>query len=226
MDPAGMGKCSLHYRRFYFDNMVKGGKNDKKCNKELKKGLAKWNQGLIDKCFYISDCWNQKRDVEPGEFASRFILFYASRPRGLFPHGEIDDPQYFRRKAHQRTNSILSVMNARPCASSSTLARTPTHLNASPTCGAAVMLAKGLRSWVRRLRLLTLHHLSSVLLHWLLVSVHCFLSAASAYFACTNRYVKVIYLPATTQCIFDGTCKPGDIMGLPKNIKVSARGSS
>ncbi|KAL8985031.1 MAG: hypothetical protein Q9177_004547 [Variospora cf. flavescens] len=65
MTISGMGKCSLHYRRFYFENMVKGGKNDKKCNKELKKGLAKWNQGLIDKCFYISDCWNQKRDVEP-----------------------------------------------------------------------------------------------------------------------------------------------------------------
>ncbi|KAL8648441.1 MAG: hypothetical protein Q9210_004990 [Variospora velana] len=65
MTISGMGKCSLHYRRFYFDNMVKGGKNDKKCNKELKKGLAKWKQGLIDKCFYISDCWNQKRDVEP-----------------------------------------------------------------------------------------------------------------------------------------------------------------
>ncbi|KAL8967824.1 MAG: hypothetical protein Q9197_005211 [Variospora fuerteventurae] len=44
---------------------ISGDKNEKTCNKELKKGLAKWNQGLIDKCFYISDCWNQKRDVEP-----------------------------------------------------------------------------------------------------------------------------------------------------------------
>ncbi|KAL8960855.1 MAG: hypothetical protein Q9193_002504 [Seirophora villosa] len=61
----GMGKCNFHYRKYYFEGLKNRDMNAPRCDKEMKKGPGKWNQGMVDECFDIRDCFDLKRDVLP-----------------------------------------------------------------------------------------------------------------------------------------------------------------
>ncbi|KAL9011566.1 MAG: hypothetical protein Q9173_003603 [Seirophora scorigena] len=65
MDYTGKGKCNVHYRKYYFEGLKNRGMNAPRCDKEMKKGPAKWNQEMVDECFDIRDCFHLKRDVLP-----------------------------------------------------------------------------------------------------------------------------------------------------------------
>lgn len=63
----GMGHCTVINRNYYYEGDSHGN-HDSRCKKQLKKGPSKWNQGQIDKCYFIPNCIPQKRDAIPDPF--------------------------------------------------------------------------------------------------------------------------------------------------------------